>query len=180
MTTQTLPKTGTWDIDPAHSQIEITARHLMVSKVRGTFQAFSGSVTIGESPEESSVEIVIDATSVNTGSDDRDGHLRSPDFLDVEAHPTITFQSTSVVRSGSGYELIGNLTLRGVTKPLTLDMEYLGTVSDPQGNEKTVFNATGSFEREDWGLTWNVPLDAGGILVSKKFEIDITLQAAQG
>lgn len=179
MTTDTLPKTGTWTIDPSHTQIEISARHLMVSKVRGTFKTFSGSVTIGESPEASSVELSIDTASVNTGADDRDGHLRSPDFLDVEAFPTITFQSTSVAQSGSAFELTGDLTVRGVTKPLTLDLEYLGTMSDPWGNEKAVFNAKGTFEREDWGLTWNVALDAGGVLVSKKFEIDIVLQAAQ-
>ena len=179
MTTQTIPKAGTWVIDPSHSQIEITARHLMVSKVRGSFQTFSGAVTIGGTPEESAVEVTIDAASVNTGAEDRDGHLRSGDFLDVEAYPTITFQSTSIERNGSAYRLIGNLTLRGVTKPLTLDMDYLGTVADPMGNEKTVFNATGSFDREDWGLTWNVPLEAGGVLVSKKFQIEIALQASQ-
>ena len=174
MTTQTIPKAGTWVIDPSHSQIEITARHLMVSKVRGSFQTFSGAVTIGGTPEESAVEVTIDAASVNTGAEDRDGHLRSGDFLDVEAYPTITFQSTSIERNGSAYRLIGNLTLRGVTKPLTLDMDYLGTVAQTQwAMRRRSSTPPVSFDREDWGLTWNVPLEAGGVLVSKKFQIEI-------
>jgi len=179
MSVQTLPQAGTWVIDPTHSQVELTARHLMVSKVRGSFKEFSGSINLGESPEASSVEVSIVAASIDTGTEDRDNHLRSPDFLDVAESPTITFASTSIEPEGSSYRLTGDLTIKGVTKPIALDMEYLGTNVDPWGNEKAAFAATGSFDREDWGLGWNVALETGGVLVSKKFEIDIVVQAAQ-
>lgn len=179
MTVQTLPQTGTWVIDPSHSQIELTARHLMVTKVRGIFKEFSGALTIGESPEAGSVEVSIVAASIDTGAEDRDNHLRSPDFLDAGEYPTITFRSTSVEANGSSYRLTGDLTIKDVTRPITLDMEYLGIQADPWGNEKAAFVATGTFDREDWGLEWNVALEAGGWLVSKQFGIDIVIQAAQ-
>ncbi len=179
MSVQTLPQTGTWVIDPTHTQIEITARHLMVTKVRGAFKEFSGSINIAEAPEDSSVEVSIVAGSIDTGTADRDGHLRSPDFLDVESFPTISFKSTSVERDGSKYNLAGDLTIKGVTKPITLEMDYLGTTVDPWGNEKAAFTAQGTFDRENWGLNWNVALEAGGWLVSKTFSIEIAVQAAK-
>lgn len=180
MTTQTLPQAGTWAIDPTHSSIELTARHLMVSKVRGSFRDFSGTLTIGDSPESSSVEVSIDAASIDTGTEDRDNHLRSPDFLDVEKFPTITFNSTAIEPVNGAYRLVGDLTIKGVTKPITLDLEYLGTNTDPWGNEKAAFAATGKFDRENWDLGWNVALETGGWLVSKQFGIEIVVQAAHG
>lgn len=179
MSVQTLPQTGTWVIDPAHSQVEISARHLMVSKVRGSFREFSGSITVGETPDDSSVEVSVVAASIDTGTADRDDHLRSPDFLDAAEHPTISFRSTSVEPEGSSYRLTGDLTIKGVTKPIVLDVDYLGISVDPWGNEKAAFAATGTFNREDWGLNWNVALEAGGWLVSKQFDIDIVVQAAK-
>ncbi len=179
MSVQTLPQTGTWVVDPTHSQIEITARHLMVSKVRGTFKDFSGTINVADTPEDSSVEVTIEAGSIDTGTVDRDAHLRSPDFLDAESFPTITFRSTNIERDGSKYNLTGDLTIKGVTKPVTLEMDYLGVTADPWGNEKAAFTAEGTFNREDWGLNWNVALEAGGWLVSKTFDIEITVQAAR-
>lgn len=179
MSVQTLPQTGTWVIDPAHSQVEISARHLMVSKVRGSFREFSGSIAVDETPDDSSVEVSVVAASIDTGTPDRDDHLRSPDFLDVAEHPTISFRSTSVEPDGSSYRLTGDLTIKGVTKPIVLDVDYLGSSVDPWGNEKAAFTATGRFSREDWGLNWNVALEAGGWLVSKQFDIDIVVQAAR-
>jgi len=179
MTVQTLPQTGTWVLDPTHSQIEITARHLMVSKVRGTFKEFTGAIIVGDSPGTSSVEATLVAASIDTGVEDRDKHLRSPDFLDVENFPTITFDSLNVSRDGNDHELTGDLTIKGVTKPITLDLEYLGVATDPWGNEKVAFEASGTFDREDWGLNWNVALETGGWLVSKQFGISIIAQAAK-
>jgi len=179
VTVQTLPQTGTWVIDPTHSQIELTARHLMVTKVRGSFKEFSGAITIGEAPGGSSAEVSIVAASIDTGVEDRDNHLRSPDFLDVAEYPTISFRSTSLEADGSSYSLTGDLTIKDITRPITLDLEYLGTKADPWGNEKAAFAATGTFDRDDWGLEWNVALEAGGWLVSKQFAIDIVVQAAQ-
>lgn len=174
-----LPEPGTWQLDPAHSSIEFVARHLMVTKVRGNFASFSGSIEIAENPSDSNVTIEVDMASVTTGSDDRDGHLKSPDFFDIDNHPTMTFVSNQIVDKGDGYQLVGDLTVRGVAKPLTLDVEFLGVMSDPWGNAKAAFSASGEVDREDWGLTWNAPLEAGGVLVSKKARIEIEAQAAK-
>lgn len=179
MSTLTLPETGTWNLDPTHTVVGFMAKHLMVTKVRGSFKAFSGSIQIGSSPEESSVSVSIDASSIDTGTADRDGHLRSGDFLDVENHPTIEFRSTAVRQAGSDYQVDGELTIRGVTKPVTLDMTFDGVATDPWGNSKAAFTATTSINREDWGLTWNVPLETGGLLVSKEIKIEIEAQAAK-
>jgi polyisoprenoid-binding protein YceI len=181
MTAQTIahPEVGTWAIDVTHTVIGFTARHLMASKVRGAFHAFSGEIRIGETPEDSSVEVAIDAASINTGADDRDGHLRSPDFLDVENHPEMTFRSTGVRREDGDYLVEGELTIREVTKPVTLDLEYHGVATDPWGNAKAMFSATTEIQREDWGLTWNAPLETGGWLVGKKVQIELEIQAAK-
>lgn len=176
--TATLPQTGTWTLDPAHTVIGFSVKHLMAAKVRGSFKAFDGSIEMGETPEESSVTVSIDAASIDTGVEDRDNHLRSPDFLEVEQHPTITFRSTKVERvEGERYRMEGELTIRGVTKPVTLDVTYLGMMADPWGNEKAMFNATTRIDREDWGLTWNQALEAGGWLVGKQIDIELEVQA---
>ena len=179
MPEQSLPETGTWNLDPAHSSIEFVARHLMVTKVRGGFGSFSGTIEIADNPTESVIDIEVDMGSVTTGSSDRDGHLTSPDFFDVENHPKMTFVSTSIIDKGDGYQVTGDLTVKGVTKPMTLDVEYLGVMTDPWGNAKAAFSATGEVNREDWGLTWNAPLEAGGVLVSKTARIEIEAQAAR-
>ncbi len=179
MPEQSLPETGTWNLDPAHSSIEFVARHLMVTKVRGGFGTFSGTIEIADNPTESVIDIEVDMGSVVTGSADRDGHLTSADFFDVENHPKMTFVSTSIIDKGDGYQVTGDLTVKGVTNPMTLDAEYLGVMTDPWGNAKAAFSASGEVNREDWGLTWNAPLEAGGVLVSKNAKIEIEVQAAR-
>ncbi len=179
MSTITLPETGTWTIDPTHTVVGFMAKHLMVTKVRGSFKTFSGTITVGDTPEASSVEVTIDAASIDTGTADRDNHLRTGDFLDAENFPTITFVSTSVRANGSDYSVDGDLTIRDTTKPVTLEMSFDGTATDPWGNTKAAFTATTSINREDWGLTWNVPLETGGLLVSKDVKIEIEVQAAK-
>ncbi len=175
----TLPEPGTWQLDASHSSIEFVARHLMVTKVRGGFGAFSGTIEVAESPIDTKISIEVDLASVTTGSADRDGHLMSPDFFDVENNPKMTFVGTSIVAKDDGYELVGDLTVKGVTKPLTLNVNYLGVMNDPWGNAKAAFSATGEVNREDWGLTWNAPLEAGGVLVSKTAKIEIEAQGAK-
>ena len=176
--TQNLPPQGTWSIDTSHSSVEFMVRHLMVAKVRGRFSEFSGTIQVGETPEASSVTVEISTPSITTGDPQRDGHLLSADFFDVENHPTIGFASTGV-RSvkGERYAVDGELTVHGVTKPVTLDLEYQGAVTDPNGNDKAVFSASTEIDREDWGLTWNQALESGGVLVGKKAKIEIEIEA---
>lgn len=173
-----VPASGTWAIDPTHTQAEFVVRHLMVTKVRGGFQDISGTIVVGDDPAESRVEVTIPVASVSTGAADRDAHLLSEDFLDAENHPSITFVSTSVEPSESSWKLTGDLTIKGVTKPVVLDLEFLGISADPWGNTKAAFSASTEVERADWGLTWNVPLEGGGVLVSKAVQLEIEAQAA--
>lgn len=179
-TTATLPKAGTWTIDPSHSVVSARVRHLVAAKVRGSFKAFSGTVTTGDTPEESSVTVSIDAASIDTGVPDRDNHLRSPDFLDVATYPTIDFVSTAVrSKGGNSYAVDGELTIRGTTKPVTLDMEYGGLVTDPWGNERAVFSAETKIDRETWGMTWNQALETGGWLVGKTIDVEIEIESVK-
>jgi polyisoprenoid-binding protein YceI len=177
-TQTTLPAPGTWTIDTSHSSVEFVVRHLMVAKVRGRFSEFSGSIHVGDSPETSSVEVSIAPASITTGDAQRDGHLQSADFFQVEDYPTIDFRSTAV-RSvkGERYAVDGELTVHGVTKPVTLDLEYQGAITDPFGNDKAVFSASTELDREEWGLTWNQALESGGVLVGKKAKIEIEVEA---
>ena len=177
MSTLTLPATGTWTIDPTHSAVSFSARHLMAAKVRGSFKTFTGSINIADTPETSSVAVSIDAASIDTGVEDRDNHLRSPDFLDVENHSELTFVSTAVREATGGYEVDGRLTIRGTTQPVTMAMQYFGVIADPWGNEKAIFSASTKINREDFDLTWNAPLEAGGWLVGKQVEIELEVQA---
>ena len=167
------PVRGVWAIDPSHTTVEFIGRHLVFTKVRGRFTDVSGSVTISDDPNASAVEVTLDAGSLTTGNADRDGHLRSADFFDVESHPQITFKSTNVAWKGSEGSVTGDLTVRGVTKPITLDVELGGVVTDPWGGNRAVFSARGEVNREDWGLTWNMPLEKGGLLVSKNIQFEI-------
>lgn len=174
-----IPSPGTWILDPAHTSAQFVARHLMVTKVRGTFHQLEGSIEVGSRPKDSRVEVAIVADSIDTGVEDRDAHLRSPDFLDVESHPTITFVGTEVTPAEEGrWKVAGDLTIRGTTRPVTLEVQFLGVFTDPYGNAKAAFSATTEIDREDWGLSWNVPLEGGGWLVSKKISIEIEAQAA--
>jgi polyisoprenoid-binding protein YceI len=172
-----VPVAGTWKVDHIHSDIRITARHLMVAKVRGTFEDFDAAIVVGEDPVDSTVKIEAKASSVTTGTTDRDNHLRSSDFLDAEQFPLVTFESTSLKPSGENWKLTGDLTIRGVTRPVTFDLVFEGAATDPYGNTKAGFSAIGEIERRDWGLTWNVPLENGGMLVSEKFQIEFDIEA---
>ena len=176
---RTVPVPGNYAIDPAHSKIEAIARHLMVTKVRGHFTDYDSTITIAEDPTQSSMNITLKAGSINTGIDDRDTHLRSPDFLDVENHPTLIFASTSIEPKGDSWVLNGDLTVIGKTNPVSLDLEFLGAIADPYGNTKAAFSASGEFKRHDFGLSWNVPLDGGGVLVSEVFKLEIEAQLIQ-
>lgn len=164
--------TGTWAIDPAHSEVGFVARHLMVTKVRGSFSDVSGTVTVGDTLADSTAEVTVQLASVATRSDDRDAHLRSADFFDVEHNPTMTFASTAF----DGETLVGDLTIKGVTKPVTLAVEFNGTQTDPWGNTKAGFEASGTINRSDWGLTYNAALEGGGVLVSDKIALAIDVQ----
>lgn len=171
-----VPATGTYAFDPTHSKIEAVARHLMVTKVRGHFAEFEGTVTVADDIADSTVEITLKADSIDTGGDDRDTHLKSGDFLDVENHPNLTFKSTSIEPKGDAWSLTGDLTIIGNTQPVTLDLEFLGVIADPWGNQKVAFSASGELKRHDFGLSWNVPLDGGGLLVSETFKLEIEAQ----
>ena len=166
---------GTWTIDPTHSEVGFVARHLMVTKVRGSFADVSGTVQVAEDLSQSVADVTIQTASVSSGTTDRDAHLRSADFFDVETHPQMTFRSTSF----DGETLIGDLTIKGITKPVTLDVEFNGVATDPWGNEKAAFEAHGEINRTDWGLTWNANLEKGGVLVSEKIKLVIDVQLAK-
>lgn len=171
-----VPAAGTYTFDPTHSKIEAIARHLMVTKVRGHFAEYEGTVVVAEDPTQSRVELTLQADSITTGTPDRDAHLRSPDFLDVENHPTLSFRSTRIVPNGDAWKLTGDLTIVGKTNPVTLDLDFLGVIGDPWGNAKAAFSASGEFNRKDFGLTWNVALEGGGLLVSEVFKLEIEAQ----
>lgn len=177
MTTETLTNTdivtGTWALEKQHTKIGFTAKHLMVTKVRGHFDEFEGTVEIADDLTDSKIEVNIDAASINTGASDRDEHLRSGDFLDVDDHSKLSFVSTDIVRDDDVFEITGDLTIRDVTRPITLEATYEGTVTDPWGNQRIGFSARAEMNREDWGLTWNAALEGGGWLVSKNVVLEI-------
>lgn len=171
--------TGVWNIDTDHTTVGFTARHLMITKVRGRFGEVTGSLTIAEDPTDSRVEASIAMESVDTGSKTRDDHLRSSEFFDIENHPTMTFVSTQVRGSASGAEfvLIGDLNVRGVTKSVELDLEFEGVSPDPWGGTRVGFTAEGEIDRRDFGLDFHVALDNGSLLVSEKIKIHLDVQA---
>jgi polyisoprenoid-binding protein YceI len=169
-----VPEPGTYKIDPAHTTVGFMARHMMVAKVRGRFTSYKGSVVIAEDPTESSMEVSIDTASIDTREADRDNHLKSPDFFDVENNPTMTYKSTKVTHvEGNDWEVEGDLTIGGVTRPVTLDVEFEGSGTNPWGANVYGFSATAEINREDFDLKWNVALETGGWLVSKKVTIEI-------
>lgn len=178
MTEQTTPAAGTYVIDPSHTEVGFVARHAMVTKVRGYFRDLEGTIEIAENFADSKATATMKTASVDTGSADRDGHLKSADFFDVETHPEITFVAKRVEgASGNGFDLVGDLTIKGVTKEVALQTEYDGTAQDPFGNVRAGFTASTTVEREDWGLSWNAPLETGGVLVSKKITLNLEVSA---
>jgi len=170
-----VPEPGTWEIDPAHQSFEFVARHLM-AKVRGKFTGVSGAATVAEGPEDSTLELELDASTVDTGDATRDGHLRSNDFFGTDDHPTISFSSTAI-RPGPSerqWQVDGQLTIRGISRPVTVELEFLGGAIDPWGNQRIGFSGVvPEVDREDWGLTWNAALETGGWLLSKSVRLEI-------
>jgi polyisoprenoid-binding protein YceI len=169
----------TWTIDKAHSDIFFTVRHMVITKVRGRFLKWEGTLALDEQDwSKSRVEVSIDAASISTSDEKRDGHLRSADFLDAEKFPKLTFKSTRVEKaSGDKLKVTGDLTIRDVTKSVTLDVEVLGKAKDPWGNNKIAFNGKVAIQREEYGAKWNQALETGGLLVGKEVDIDLELQA---
>src|SRR5690242_14089907 len=176
----TIPAPGTFSIDPAHTRVGFVARHLMVSKVRGSFSDVSGEITIAGNPLESSVEVHMPAASIETGVVDRDNHLRSGDFLEAEKYPEVVFRSTGLTQpNGEDFKLTGELTIRDVTREVTLDVEFQGVAVSPWGQEVIGFSATAEIDREEFGITWNQALETGGVLVGKKVKLEIEAEAVR-
>ncbi|QGQ18592.1 polyisoprenoid-binding protein [Cellulomonas sp. JZ18] len=169
--------TGTWAVDASHSEASFTVRHAGISKVRGTVGITSGTLTVGEDLESSSVVVTLDPASVDTRDANRDGHLKSADFFEVETYPEWTFTSTAVRAAGDDYVIAGDLTIHGVTRPVELETTFNGTAVDPFGNQRAGFEASVTISRKDFGLTWNAALEAGGVLVADKVRIDLDVSA---
>ena len=171
--------TGEYTIDPAHSTIGFVARHAMVTNVKGKFLDFSGSLHLdGSDPSASTASLDIKMESIDTGSADRDGHLKSADFFKIEEFPTMTFRSTKAEALGDeDYRITGDLTILGTTKPVTIDLEFNGAAKDPFGNERVGFEGKAEIKRSDWGLTWNTTLETGGVLVSDKIKLNFDISA---
>jgi polyisoprenoid-binding protein YceI len=172
--------TGTWVIDPAHTTLGFSARHAMVAKVRGEFDEFAGTLTIdGADPARSSAELTIQAASINTKTADRDAHLTSPDFLDVEVYPTITFSSTAVEVRGSDIVVTGDLPIHGVTRPVDISYELVGISQDPWGSTRIGFEGRAKISRKDFGLVWNAALETGGVLVGDEVTLILDVEATK-
>lgn len=181
MTTLATPTTltGTYAIDPTHSRIGFVARHAMVTKVRGSFNEFEGSGYFdADTPASSNLQLTIQAASIDTRNADRDGHLKSNDFFDMETYPTITFVSTAVEAvNDTNYRVTGDLTIKDITKPVTIDFEYTGTAVDPYNNTRIGLEGTTTINRKDWGVSWNAALEAGGVLVGEKVVLEFEVSA---
>jgi polyisoprenoid-binding protein YceI len=176
-TTSTTIPAGTWTLDAAHSTVGFTVRHMMVSKVRGRFSDFTAEIVTTTDPLQSRVDATIQMASIDTGDEGRDGHLRTNDFFDIEEFPTMTFRSTGITGSGSDYQITGDLTIRGVTKPVTFDLEYGGFGKDPWGNTRAGFTLTGTINRKDFGMAYNAVLETGGIMVGEKVSVELDIEA---
>ena len=167
---------GTWNVDPVHSEVSFVVRHMMVSKVRGRFDKFEGTITTAPNPLDSTVNATIDLSSVNTGEPNRDNHIRSADFFEVESHPTMTFHSTGVRADGGDFLLDGDLTIRGTTKPVTLKLEINGFGPDAYGGTRAGFTATTEINRNDFGVSYNGPIPGGGVVVSEKVTVSLEIE----
>jgi polyisoprenoid-binding protein YceI len=163
---------GAWTVDNTHTVIGFTARHLMVTKVRGQFTDYTADINVADPATESTVNVTVQLASIETGTADRDAHLRSADFFDIENHPTMTFTSTKITEDS----LTGDLTIKGITKPVTFDLEFNGVQTDPWGGQRAGFEATADVNRKDWGLEWNVALEGGGVLVSEKIKLALDVE----
>ena len=173
-----------WTLDPSHSVVEFSAKHMMITTVRGQFGTVEGTIVANEgNPAESTVEVEIDATAIDTRAEQRDAHLRSADFLDVETYPKLHFRSTRIEGTyrepGDRFKVVGNLTIRGTTREVTLDATYEGSGKDPWGGERVSFSADTKIDRRDFGLVWNVGLEAGGVLVGHEIKIHLEAQAVK-
>lgn len=167
-----------WNVDLSHSDISFSVKHMMVSKVRGHFDAFVGSIEVEDLSDltDASIQFEIDVASITTGNEDRDNHLKSGDFFDVENFPTISFESKEIIKEQNEYKMIGNLKIKDVTKPVSFDVVYNGKGKNPWGNDVYGFEAEASIDREDYGLTWNAMLETGGVLVGKDIKINVELE----
>lgn len=169
--------TGTWQIDPSHSSAAFSVRHMMVSKVRGRFSTFAGTIVINPDALTSTAEVTIDVDSIDTRDEKRDGHLLSPDFFDAANNPVITFRTTGVVPDGDAYRVTGDLTIKGVTRSVDLDLELGGVTGDPWGGTRAGFEASGTINRSDFGLEYNAALETGGVLIGDKITLDLDIEA---
>ena len=176
--TTTIPNyvAGTWDIDSAHSEVAFSVRHMMVSKIKGRFDEFTGEIVTGERFEDSTVTATIEATSISTGNDQRDGHVKSADFFDVENNPQWSFRSTGITGAGGDFVLAGELTIKGVTKPVELALEANGFVPDAWGGTRCGFSASTTINRNDFGVDIAMPLDGGGVVVGEKINIELDVE----
>jgi polyisoprenoid-binding protein YceI len=170
-------RAGTWEIDASHSEVGFAVRHMMVSKTRGRFAEFSGTITTGETVETSSVSADIQLASITTGNEQRDGHLRSPDFFETDAHPTMTFRSTGVRSDGDEWIITGDLTLKGITKSVDLVTELTGIAPDAYGGVRAGFSARTTINRKDFNVNWNAAIEGGGVVVGDKVEISLDIEA---
>ena len=169
---------GSYTLDAVHSRLGFSARHAMVTTVRGQFGDFDGTAVVdSNTPGSSSVSLTLRTASIDTGAEDRDGHLRSPDFFDVEKFPTITFRSTRVERDGNVWSITGDLTIKDVTRPVTIPFEHTGSAQDPFGNTRIGFEGSVTINRKDYGLTWNAALETGGVLVSENIKLEFDVSA---
>ncbi len=176
----TLPTTGTFVLDKSHTEVGFFVRHLMVSKVRGRFTDYEGEIVVADDPAQSSVEVTIQAASITTNDEARDNHVRTNDFLAVEEFPTLGFKSTKVeLSSGGDWKVNGDLTVRGVTRPIVLDVEFEGVIQDPWGNQRLGFTASGEIDRNDFGVSFNAALETGGFVVSPKVRLEIEAEAVR-
>lgn len=176
----TVPTPGTFVLDKSHTQVGFVVRHLMVSKVRGRFSDFEGAIVVAENPAESSVEVTIQAASIDTNDAARDAHVRTNDFLAIEEYPTITFKSTKVeLGSPDSWKVDGELTVRGVTRPVSLDVEFQGVIDDPWGNQRIGFAASVEIDRDEFGVSFNAALETGGFVVSQKVKLEIEAEAVR-
>ena len=167
---------GVWTVDPGHAEVGFVGRHFGLTKVRGRFTGIDGTIVVANDIAASTIDVTIDMATVNSGDSTRDDHLRSGDFFDVANHPTGHFRSIGITHDGGRGAINGDLTLKGVTRAVSLDAEFVGAVLDPWGGERAVFSANTTIDREDWGLTWNMILDTGGLLVSKKIQLEIEVE----
>ena len=171
-----VPAAGVWAIDPGHADVAFIGRHFGLTRVRGRFTGITGEVTFRERLEDTTVTVEIDMASVSSGDRSRDDHLRSADLFDVEHHPVARFRSTRIEVNGSSATMHGELTIKGVTRPVALAVDYLGHARDPWANDRAVFSARTTLNREDWGLTWNMLLEAGGLLVSREIRLELEVE----